>query len=45
MGCVCSTCYRCRLVIPVGEEQVVKDVEATLKEGIHRTEEVVVRKV
>ena len=33
------------LVIPVGEEQVVKDVEATLKEGIHRTEEVVVRKV
>ena len=33
------------LVIPVGEEQVLKDVEATLKEGIHRTEEVVVRKV
>ena len=33
------------LVIPIGEEQVVKDIEATLKEGIHRTEEVVVRKV
>ena len=33
------------LVIPVGEEQVVKDVEATLKEGIHRTEEIVVQKV
>lgn len=32
------------LVIPAGEEQVVKEVETTLKEEIHRTEEAVVRK-
>lgn len=32
------------LAVPAGEEQVVKNVETTLKEKIHRTEEAVVRK-